>query len=165
MLRTRKIGLFTAIALAMSLSPSVPAAQRHAGYAHALDDLRMARALLQRTNVAPKEDGSQDEVSLTITNIDAAIAEISKESAPNGKDSQEAPRIDARTPWAKRLSMSFKFLDRAIMECSREKDDSGDAGLQARVMSRLDHAHDRLRVAIDTVNFDYSARNLPTRND
>jgi hypothetical protein len=51
------------------------------------------------------------------------------------------------------------------MECSREKDDSGYAGLQARVMSRLDHAHDRLRVAIDTVNFDYSARNLPTRND
>src|SRR5450756_641137 len=125
MFRTLKICLFAAIALVLSLPHSASAAQRHAGYVRALDDLRMARALLQRTNQAQTQDGSQDEVSLAMGNIDGAIAEIDKESSPKGKDSQDAPRIDAHMSWPKRLSMSFKLLDRAMLECSNEKDNSG----------------------------------------
>ena len=33
------------------------------------------------------------------------------------------------------------------------------------VLTQLDQAHTRLTVAIQTVNFDYAARNMPTRND
>jgi hypothetical protein len=67
--------------------------------------------------------------------------------------------------WAARLSMSMRLLDRAKLDCSSDRDNAANAGLQSRVFASIDQAHDRIRVAIDTVNFDYSARNMTTRND
>jgi hypothetical protein len=131
----------------------------------ALDDLRTARALLQRPNETQAPSGLQDEVSLALASIDEAIAQINTESPDNGKKSHDVSGIDAHTKWSKRLSMSFRMLEQAKLDCAKEKDNSGDAGLQARVQGLIDQAHDRIRVAIDTVNFDYSARSLPTRND
>jgi hypothetical protein len=141
------------------------AGQKHAGYVRGLDDLRTARALLQRPNEAQAPSGLQDEVSLALTSIDEAIAQINTVSPDNGKKSHDVSGIDAHTKWSKRLSMSFRMLEQAKLDCAKEKDNSGDAGLQARVQGLIDQAHDRIRVAIDTVNFDYSARSLPTRND
>jgi hypothetical protein len=120
---------------------------------------------LQRTNEAQNLNGEQDEVSLTIANIDGAMAEIDKEIGVEGKKPQALPRIDARMPWADRLTKSLKLLEMARQDCSTEKDNSGDGGLRARVLDLLDHAHTRITVAIATKNFDYNARNLPTRND
>jgi hypothetical protein len=57
------------------------------------------------------------------------------------------------------------LLEKALQDCSNEKDTSGDQGLQARVFNLLDQAHTRITVAVQTKNFDYSARDLPTRND
>jgi hypothetical protein len=67
--------------------------------------------------------------------------------------------------WADRLTESLKLLERAELDCSKEKDDAENAGLHARVFGLLDQAHTRMTVAIETKNFDYSARSLPTRND
>ncbi len=124
----------------------------------------MVRALLQRANNVSTVDGSQDEVSLAISSIDGAISEINKE-APAGNKQPDAPKIDSRMHWSDRLSMSFKMLDRAMFDCSKEKDNSGKTEVQSRVLASIAQAHDRIRVAIDTVNFDYSARNMDTRND
>ncbi len=165
MFRTMRMGLLAAIALTLSLSYAAWAGQKHLGYVHALDDLRTARALLQRTGDAQIPNGSQDEVSLALANIDEAIAQINTESPDNGKKSHDVSAIDPHTKWSKRLSMSYRMLDQAKQDCGKEKDDSGNAGLQARVQGLIDQAHDRIRVAIDTANFDYSARSLPTRND
>jgi hypothetical protein len=165
MFRTTRIGLIASFGLLISMPGATFAAQHHAGYVRSMDDLRTARALLQRTKNVSTAEGSQDEVSLALNNIDSAIAEISKEAPLKDKSAQEPPKIDARMTWAARLSMSMRLLDRAKLDCSKEKDDSADAGLQARVLASIDHAHDRIRVAIDTVNFDYSARNMATRND
>ncbi|HEX3372450.1 MAG TPA: hypothetical protein VHS08_08015, partial [Candidatus Acidoferrales bacterium] len=141
------------------------AAHHHAGYVRSLDDLRSARALLNRAENVSTAEGSQDEVSLAIGNIDGAIAEISKEAPMKDIKGTGARKVDARMTWAARLSASMRLLDRARLDCSSDKDDAANAGLQARVFASIDHAHDRIRVAIDTVNFDYSARNMPTRND
>jgi hypothetical protein len=130
-----------------------------------MDDLRLSRALLQRTNEAQTLDGSQDEVSLTIANIDGAMAEIEKEIGVDRKKPHGLPRIDTRMPWAERLSKSLKLMELAKQDCSKEKDNAGDSGLQARVFNLLDQAHTRITVAIETKNFDYNARNMPTRND
>jgi hypothetical protein len=165
MFRTTKMCRYGAMALVLSLPGTVLAGQKHAGYMRTMDDLRLARALLQRTNQAQTLNGSQDEVSLTIGNIDAAMAEINQEIGADRKKPRDLPRIDARMPWADRLSKSLKLLELAEQDCSTEKDKSGESGLRARVLDQLDHAHTRIRVAVETKNFDYDARNLPTRND
>jgi hypothetical protein len=165
MFRTSKMCRFGAMALVLSLPGTILAGQKHTGYDRTMDDLRWARALLQRTNEAQTLNGSQDEISLTIANIDGAMAEIDKEIGAEGKKPRAVPRIDPRVPWADRLSKSLKLLELAQQDCRAEKDNSGDGGLRARVLNQLDDAHTRITVAIATKNFDYNARNMPTRND
>jgi hypothetical protein len=164
MFRIKRMGLIASVGLLISIPCATPAAQHHTGYVHTLEDLRMARALLQRANKVSDTDGPQDEVSLAISSIDAAISEINKEASVGDKQA-DAPKIDTRMQWSARLSMSFKMLDRATFDCSKEKDNSGKLELQSKVLASIEQAHDRIRVAIDTVNFDYSARNMDTRND
>lgn len=165
MSRTSKMCRFGALALVLSLPGTALAGQKHPGYDRTMDDLRWARALLQRTNDAQTVNGSQDEISLTLANIDGAMADIEKEIGAPGKKPRAVPRIDARMPWADRLAKSLKLLELAQQDCSTEKENSGDGGLRARVLNQLDDAHTRMTVAIATKNFDYDARNLPTRND
>ena len=165
MFRTSKVCRYGAMALVLSLPGTALTGQKHQGYDRTMDDLRWARALLQRTNEAKTVNGSQDEISLTIANIDGAMAEIDKEISTEGKKPRAVPRIDARMPWADRLSKSLKLLELAQQDCRTEKENSGDGGLRARVLNQLDDAHTRITVAIATKNFDYNARNLPTRND
>ena len=165
MSRTTRAGLLASIGLLISMPGATFAKQHQSGYVRTLDDLRAARALLQRTEKVSTAEGSQDEVSLAIGNIDAAIAEISKGASLNDQSAQELPKVDPRMTWAARLAMSLKMLDRARLDCSKEKDGSANAGLQSQVVASIDHAHDRIRVAVDTVNFDYNARNMQTRND
>jgi hypothetical protein len=165
MFRITKVCRFGAMALVLSLPGTALAGQKHPGYMRTMDDLRLARVLLQRTNEGQNLNGSQDEVSLTIGNIDSAMQEINKEIGADRKKPHDLPRIDARMPWAERLSKSLKLLEMAQLDCRTEKDNSGDSGLRARVLDQLDHAHTRITVAIETKNFDYNARSMPTRND
>lgn len=165
MFRTSKMCRLGAMVLVLSLPGTALAGQKHPGYMRTMDDLRLARLLLQRTNEAQTLNGSQDEVSLTVSYIDAAMAEIDKEIGAEGKKHHALPRIDARIPWADRLTSSLKWLETAQQDCRTEKDNSGDSGLRAQVLDQLDHAHTRLTVAVETKNFDYTARNIPTRND
>jgi hypothetical protein len=166
MFRTSKLCRLGAMALVLFLPGTALAGQKHPGYVRAMDDLRVARLLLQRTNEAQTLNGSQDEVSLTVAYLDAAMADIDKEiGVERKKKAHDFPRIDARMPWGDRLTTSLRFLEVAQQECSAEKDISGDSGFRARVLDQLDHAHTRLTVAVETKNFDYNARNMMTRND
>ena len=153
------------MALILSLPGKAVASQKHSGYSRPMDDLRLARALLQRTNQPQTLDGEQDEVSLVMSHIESAISEINIESVANGKKRSDIPRIDARMPWAERLSRSSRLLDHAREDCAGEKDKAGNSGLQARVLDHIDKAQNRIRIAIETVNFDYSARSISTRDD
>jgi len=165
MFSVTRMGLIASIGLLISIPCATPAAQHHQGYVHTLEDLRMARVLLQRADKVSASDGSQDEVSLAIGSIDGAISEIAEEAPASDKQTRNAPKFDSRMRWPERLSMSFRLLDKAMFDCGRDKDRSGNAELQSQVLASIEQAHDRIRVAIDTINFDYSARNLDTRND
>lgn len=162
MFRTGKLGL---ICLLLSLPSSAFAGHSHPGYLHAEDDLRLARALLQRPDGVQPTNGWQDEVSLTIGHLDTAVKEIEEATGASRAKPHDIPRIDPHMTWAERLDQSLRLLERAEWDCMKEKDESASAGLKARIFDLLDQAHTRLSVAIQTVNFDYSARNLPTRND
>ena len=165
MLRTSKMCRLGAMALVLFLPGTVSAGKKHSGYMRTRDDLRLARALLQRTNEVQTLNGSQDEVSLSIGYMDGAIEEIDKEIGAEDKKHHALPRIDARMPWADRLTSSLRLLEMAQQECGTEKDNSGEGGLRAQVLDQLDQAHTRLTVAVETKNFDYNARNMLTRND
>jgi hypothetical protein len=164
MFRITRMGLIASIGLLISIPCATPAARHQTAYVRTLEDLRMARALLQRADKISTPDSPQDEVSLAISSIDGAISEINKE-APTEDKQPDVPKFDTRMPWSARLSMSFKMLDRAMFDCSKEKDNSGKTELQSKVLASIEQAHDRIRVAIDTIYFDYSARNMDTRND
>jgi hypothetical protein len=165
MFRTSKPWVFGAICLAVILPGGALASRHHPGYQHAMDDLRLALALLQRPTAAQAVNKSPDEVSLTITDIEGAIKEISEEMGPDPGKAHEVPRFDARMPWKDRLVQSLRLLERAELEYGKEKGSDGKAGSKAKAFDLLDEAHTRISVAIQTVNFDYSARNVPTRND
>jgi len=153
------------LALSLCLAGTAQAGNKHPGYLRARDDLRLARVLLQRANSNAVAEGSQDEVSLTIANIDDVLAEIDKETGPERKKSHALPKVNARLTWPDRLSESLRLLEKAQLECSKEKDTAGDPELPARVNALLGQSHTRIIVALETKNFDYNARNLPTRND
>ena len=141
------------------------AAQSHAGYSRAMDDLRLAHALLQRPNGMQAAASTPDEVSIALGHLDSAMKELDQAAGPEQSKVQEISKIEARMSWAERLDQSLRLLDRAEMECAREKDDSAGAKMKTRIFDLLDQAHTRLSVALETVNFDYGARNIPTRND
>jgi hypothetical protein len=165
MIGSSKLCRFGAMVLVLFLAAASQAGQKHLGYLRTMDDLRLARALLQRANEAQALNDSQDEVSLTITNIDTVIAELDGVARADGKKVRALPRIDSRMPWAERLNEGLRLLERAKEDCRSEKNDAADGGLRARILNQLDQAQTRITVAIETFNFDYSARSLPTRND
>ena len=163
--RTGKFGSLCLICMLLSLPSGAFASHSHPGYNHAVDDLRLARALLQRPNGVQHPNGWQDEVSLTIGHIDMAVKEIEEGVGASRSKPHELPRIDPHMTWAERLDQSLRLLERAEWDFAKEKDDAASTGLKGRIFDLLDQAHTRLSVAIQTVNFDYSARNIPTRND
>lgn len=165
MLSTSKLFQIGVIFLVLCLPGTALARQKHPGYSRAMDDLRLAQALLQRTGGAQTLNGSEDEVSLAIGNIDGVMTEIEKEIGAERQKPRALPRINPRLTWGDRLTESLRLLEKAEQDCSREKDNTGDSGLQARVFDFLDQARTRMTVAVETINFDYTARNLPTRND
>ena len=163
--RIVKLGSLGMICLLLGLPSIAFASHSHPGYDHAVDDLRLAQALLQRPTGAQPASGWQDEVSLTIGHIDMAMKEIEEGVGASRSKPHDLPRIDPRMTWAERLDQSLRLIERAEWDFAKEKDEATDAGLKARLFDLLDQAHTRLSVAIQTVNFDYSARNIPTRND
>lgn len=159
------MGAVGAVCLLLVLPGRSFAGQGHTGYSRAMDDLRLAHALLQRPNGMQAATSSPDEVSIALGHLDSAMKELDQAVGSEPSKVREVSKIDAHMPWAERLDQSLRLLDRAEMECAREKDDSGNAKLKARIFDLLDQAHTRLSVALQTVNFDYGARNIPTRND
>lgn len=156
MTRISKISLFLIIAMVMSLPAAARPASSHSHYVRTLQDLSVARVLLQRTAATQPGKDQPDEVKLAVASIDSAIAEINGASVTNGAPNSDAVQIDARDSWETRLAKSAEMLDRAEQDLSRGKDDSGVEGLQTRVMAQIDQARTRIRVAIETVNFNYS---------
>lgn len=161
----RRTSPFWAAGLGLLLVASAQAGQKHPGYLRTMDDLRYARTLLDRPDRPQAADTAPDEVSLTIGNIDRAMDGIGKEVGAGSRKAHPVPRIDQKMNWGARLSESLRVLERAEEDCAKEKDDAANAGLLAHVTDELNQARTRLIVAIQTINFDYTARKMTTRND
>ncbi len=142
MLRTSRAVLAIGLLLPMGL-----VAQRHPGYSHALQDLRFARAVLERNEgwgrVAADEGRATGE-------IDRAIEELRRAAMDDGRNPNDHPPVDMRWEPRDRLHRAMEALDQARDRIGREEDNSSAREWRNRAFRHIDEARRALRHAMET---------------
>ena len=136
------VQLLLVASLFLSLTFKASADNGHPGYLHALSDLRMARFLLHRDQIGPKDQ-------YAISEIDQAIAEIRQASIDDGKNLNDHPPVDASWDEKGRFHKALEMLDKAHQDISQFEDNSYAQGLQHRALFHIDKAHHLVRDIID----------------
>jgi len=111
---------------------------RHPAYLHALEDLRHARAHLERPANVTRQTAWDEKVALA--KIDAAIAEIKRAAIDDGKNVGEHPPVDVALDWPGRLHRSLELLRKARADVNQEEDDRFARGLKRRATVHIDEA-------------------------
>ena len=133
------LGLVLAIASASPAQAQTPG--NHPAYLHALQDLRMMRAFLDR----PTPNGMVDEESAhAIAEIDEAMREIREAAISDGKDLRDHPPIDARITPTDRFHRAREAGNAAWHDLDRDDDNSFAAGLKHRAMNHIEEANHTL---------------------
>jgi hypothetical protein len=130
----------------------------HAGFFHALQDLRYAKAHLQRP------DGDQLQVPETraLQAIDAAISDIQRAfsndgkalSRDEGKYSNSNLLVDEQLDWPNRLRRATELVNKARSYVVQERGDSSDQEFQQvrrRALEDIDKARRNIEEAIHLV--------------
>ncbi len=134
----RQLGFIAIVAAAIAV-PRFAAADTpgtHPAYLHALDDLRAARAHLERpANTVVKWDEN-----VAIHEIDAAIKEIKDAALDDGKNLTDHPPVDVAMDWKGRLHRSLELVAKAHADINREEDNYGARGLKHRALQHMDVA-------------------------
>ena len=134
-----------AVLAAVIAVPQAVMAQRHPGYLHALQDLRFARALLERGEwhrVAPDRERAVHE-------IDRAIEELRRAAMDDGRNPDAHPPIEERWEPRDRLHRAEEALGRAREAISREEDNPNAREWRNRAYRHIDEARRALRHAMD----------------
>jgi hypothetical protein len=132
-----------AVAIAALLVPTISrqseasAQGHHPHYLHALSDLRLARAYLDRLTPSEHID---DEQMRAVQEIDEAIKDIKKASIDDGKDIREHAPVDAHIEPRGRYGKAREALNAAMNDVSKEEDDPNIRGLQMRSREHIHHA-------------------------
>ncbi len=124
---------------------SAPHAQAHAGYLHALGDLRNALANLQRRGGDAQMRWDEHRATET---IEQAIREMREAALTDGKDLGDHAPIDERAPRAGRLHEALTDLRAAREAISREEDNAFANALRARAIRHIDEAIDATQLGI-----------------
>lgn len=134
--------ILSAIALAALAIGSAPAHAQgpggHPAYLHALSDLRLMRAYLDRMTPNERVD---DESQRAIEEIDAAIREIREAAIVDGKDLRDHAPIDARISPSNRFRKAREAGDAAWHDLDREEDNGFARGLKHRALDHIDRAN------------------------
>ena len=132
--------LFIALALSLTFAAaSTPSqAQEHPAYLHALSDLRLMRAYLDRLTPSDRVD---DESMHAIQEIDAAIREIKEASIDDHKDLRDHVPIDAHITPSNRFRKAREAGNAAWHDLDREEDNGFARGLKHRAMDHVEAAN------------------------
>lgn len=119
----------------------------HPGYGRALQNLRYARALLERGDrgwgpVAADQQRATSE-------IDRAIEELRRGAEAEGRDRDEHPRIEATWEPRDRLRRASEALSQARDELGRGDEDRGGRELRERASRHIEEAQRALHRAMD----------------
>ncbi len=134
--------LFLAAAVCLTLTAgSIPSrgqgGERHPAYLHALSDLRLMRAYLDRLTPNERVD---DESAHAIEEIDAAIREIKEASIDDHKDLREHMPIDAQIRPTDRFRKAREAGGAAAHDLEHEEDNGFARGLKHRALEHVERA-------------------------
>jgi hypothetical protein len=115
-----------------------PAPGGHPAYLHALSDLRLMRAYLDRLTPDERID---DESAQAIGEIDAAINEIKLASIDDGKDLRDHMPIDAHITPTDRFHKAREAGNAAWADINREEDNDYARGLKHRALDHIEKAN------------------------
>jgi hypothetical protein len=137
-----------ALALAILLIPTISSQseangqRRHPAYLHALTDLRLARAYLDR--LTPSERIDEDQ-RIAIREIDLAIHDIREAAIDDHKDLRDHAPVDAHIQPRNRFQKAHEALAAAMHDVDQEEDDPRVRGLKHRSMEHIRLANDTIR--------------------
>ncbi len=153
-IRVAVLTLFAALLGITLMSPKAASAQQvpgpHPAYLHALSDLRLARAYLDRIAWPPVQRDEEH----AIREIDAAIGEIKRASIDDGKDLADHPPIDVRMRPDGRFRKALELLDKAHNDTARAEDVPQARGLRDRALHHIDEAHGTVDDAIRRIHWE-----------
>jgi hypothetical protein len=117
----------------------------HPAYLHALSDLRMARAWLEK----PARPDVKFDENASIQQIDAAINEIKKAAIDDGKPMGEHPAVDVAVAHRDRLRKAMELLHGAAKDIEEKEDDKFATGLRHRALEHIRKAEADVRKAVE----------------
>jgi hypothetical protein len=139
-------GIEDARALREASSPPPPPPAQHPAYLHALSDMRLARALLERPTRGA--DVKWDE-NRAISQVDAAIREIRQASIDDGKPLSDHPPVDLHARHRDRLRQAAELLAKAAHDIEEREDNGYANGLRTRALGHLRGAERAIHDAIE----------------
>jgi hypothetical protein len=135
--------ILAAIALAALSIGSAPSHAQaygsHPAYLHALSDLRLMRAYLDKLTPNERVD---EESQRAIAEIDAAIHEIRDAAIEDGKDLRDHEPIDARISPSNRFRKAREAGYAAMHDLDREEDNGFARGLKHRALDHINRANE-----------------------
>ncbi|MGA2888523.1 MAG: hypothetical protein ABSE51_10765 [Terracidiphilus sp.] len=111
---------------------------RHPAYLHALSDLRLMRAYLDKLTPSERVD---EESQHAIDEIDAAIGEIKEAAIEDGKNLHDHPPIDAGITPNNRFRKAREAGTAAWDDLNREEDNDYAHGLKHRALDHIEKAN------------------------
>jgi hypothetical protein len=114
------IAFFSSFAIS-SISCHAESSGAHPAYLHALSNLRLMRAYLDRATADERID---DESLIAIDEIDSAIHEINIAAIDDGKNLQDHPPIDLHISRTDRFNRAIEAGNTALNEIKSEDDTS-----------------------------------------
>ena len=129
------------------LSQFKAAAEDHAGYLHALADVRSAHWLLAQ----PGDWKPTAEESAAIKHLVQAITDIKSASIDDGKVLNTKPQIVEATDHAGRLRQAIEFLRKARQSVNQETDADFSDKLKERTLTRINESFRLSEKALETI--------------
>jgi hypothetical protein len=133
----------------MTEPPPPPVGDRpgaHPAYLHALSDLRMARALLERPTRGAEVKWDENRA---VGQIDAAIREIRDASIDDGKPLSDHPPIDLKGHHRDRIRTAVDLLDKSAKDIEEREDNAFAKGMRGRAVGHIREAIRFTREALE----------------
>jgi tetratricopeptide (TPR) repeat protein len=121
-----------------------PAFGHHPYYIHALSDLRMARALLNRSE---ELDVNSDQKN-AVFELNEAIGQIRRAAIMDGKDPDDHPKIDTSLDRRGRIQKAIELIRKAKSDILTREDNGRDIPWRNHAVVNLDNAVEASRKAI-----------------
>ncbi len=133
------------VLVAACAAPRPAPAQEHPHYIHALSDLRLARAILDRQ----QEWNVMRDQYAAIEEIDHAIGELKRASIDDHKDLRDHPPIDTYLDYRGRLHRAMELLDSVERDLHAEEDNYAALGWRDAAIHHVNDARGAVHRAIE----------------